>query len=167
METKEDSRKVVYLRLTKFTIIAITLVELLAISLSYFFETNTAITLHYYAVFLNLMMLGGVFFKQRALWEIDESLCPSYDNGPILSTYLLIISYIIVVLFFVVFALSFFGFWETKIPVKFQHLFGVHALISGIVLLLLTIIGQIMRYFESEESEAETHNFIEWEDPQI
>ncbi|MEI8270974.1 MAG: hypothetical protein WCG45_06445 [bacterium] len=145
-----------YLYLTIMTIAVMMLVYLVADYFASDLEPSNAVTWYYFAIFLDAMIAGGVFFKQRALWEIEygytteDYLFFSSNWRKPLTTYLLMISLVIVLLFFVSFILSLTSFLDIKVLIKFQHLFRYPALISCIVQAVLTFAGYLLRDFEND-----------------
>lgn len=140
-----------YFLLAMKIIVVMTIVELFISFLVSNSEPNKATTWHYYAIFLNIMIAGGVFFKKRCMWEIKNNHLLSYSEDKTLADYLLHVSWIIVLLFFITFCLSFTGLWKIIIPDEFLHLFRWPALISSVIQGVLTIGSSFEKSSESNK----------------
>lgn len=150
-------KKTNYAYLAILTILVMIAIQLCSSFLAVDSEPNTAANWHFIAIFVNAIILGSVFFKHRALWEINHGLGVKgflYSKRKPLTSYLLKTSWLIVFILFVSFLLSFrhfFQVWLTPIPEEFRHLFQWPALISGFILMILTIGGWIIRDMEDGE----------------
>lgn len=148
-----------YFRIALRVILLIFVIEITSVLLASGYELPKAIFWYYAGAFASMMVAGTVFFKLRALWEIERQdisgdiYYKGFPNPPKpLTSYLLKTSWIIILLFTVSFLLSFFGFLDLiGIPREFHYLFRWPAFGSLVVQAILTIGGWLMRDMEAEE----------------
>lgn len=130
------------------TLLIMTMIELSVFMLIDQTSQNAKIW-HYYAIFINIMIAGGVVFKNLAIWEENKGYYVVNYGSKIptkitVTGSMLTVSWVIVTLFFICFALSFTNIFNVVNP-EFKSLLHYPALFSGIVQAVLTFVGMIMR----------------------